>query len=202
MFCPSCGMEERFSNQFCRACGADLRPVRLAVSKVDGITASAISAREEISRAFAQKIRDTRHGADMKIVAEDVLPQIEKFLESPEERRLRRIRVGSIISFIGLGAAIAFSIIASIKDDELLVVAGAGFITLCIGLAFVINGLLFTVPKKELANNTFEGENQRQLDQLSADTNELILPPSSQLFTSVVEETTQHLNEKQPVSRN
>jgi len=201
MFCPSCGMEERFSNQFCRACGSNLRVIRSILEKPDSITASAATARDEIGRAVAQRIRQANSAEELSKIVEEGLPHIEKFLESPEERRLRRIRVGSIISFIGLGAAIAFSIIASIKDDELLVVAGAGFITLCIGLAFVINGLLFTVPKKVLANHTFEGENQRHLDQLGADTNELILPPSSQVFTSVVEETTQHLHEKQPVSR-
>ena len=33
---------------------------------------------------------------DLEHVAEDVLPQMEKFLESPEEKRLRRVRAGVI----------------------------------------------------------------------------------------------------------
>jgi len=60
MFCPECGIEERHSNQFCRACGSDLRRVRSAVESPDTITASAVSARDEIGRAIAAKIRETR----------------------------------------------------------------------------------------------------------------------------------------------
>ena len=85
MFCPGCGIEEKQFNQFCRACGTDLRPARAVLEMPDIITASAETAREEIGRAFAAKIRDAATATDLKIVAEDVLPQIEKFLESPEE---------------------------------------------------------------------------------------------------------------------
>src|SRR5207249_237149 len=78
MFCPSCGSEERQASQFCRACGTDLRPVRVSLERPDSITASAVSAREEIGRAVADKIRDVEDARDLKRVAEDVLPQIEK----------------------------------------------------------------------------------------------------------------------------
>ncbi len=74
MFCPSCGLEERQLNQFCRACGADLRNVRFALEKPDNITASAVSAREEIGRAVAAKIRETNSANELKKVAENVLP--------------------------------------------------------------------------------------------------------------------------------
>lgn len=202
MFCPSCGTEERETNQFCRACGSNLRFVRSILEKPDSITASAVTARDEIGRAFAQKIRETQDAVGMKIVAEDVLPQIEKFLESPEERRLRRVRVGSLISFIGLGATIALSIAAAVsKDDDLIFFAAAGLVTLFIGLSFVVNGLFFTVPKKILADKSSEGEAQRQLDFNQIETNELKLPQSNQVFTSVIDETTQHLKEKEPVFR-
>src|SRR5688572_30703707 len=138
MFCPSCGFEERHSTQFCRSCGTDLRPVRFVLGKPDNIAQSAILARNEIGRAIAQKIRETDDAVGMKIIAEDVLPEIEKFLEAPEEKRLRRVRLGSLISFIGLGAAIAFSIIAPImKDEGILIIAGAGVVTLFIGLSFI-----------------------------------------------------------------
>ncbi len=201
MFCPSCGSEEKSVNQFCRACGSNLSIVRNLLEKPDNITQSAAAAREEIGRAFAQKIRQTNDAVEMKIVAEDVLPQIEKFLESPEERRLRRMRVGTLISCIGLGAAIAFSLIGTFVDKELFIMAGMGLVCLCIGLSFVVNGLIFTLPKKILADKSDEGEMQRQLEFEQVKTNELILPESNQVFTSVVENTTQHLQEKQPVMR-
>ncbi|MDQ3749938.1 MAG: zinc ribbon domain-containing protein, partial [Acidobacteriota bacterium] len=104
MFCPSCGLEERQLNQFCRACGADLRPVRNALERPDNITQSAASARDEIGRAVAAKIREFKSAKELAEVAEEVLPEIEKFLESPEEKRLRRIRNGMMVASIGLGA--------------------------------------------------------------------------------------------------
>src|SRR4051812_49110786 len=110
MFCPGCGLEERQANQFCRACGTDLRHVRQTLERVDNITASAVSARDEIGRAVAARIREAESMHELKKVAEDVLPEIEKFLESPAEKRLRRLRVGTLVSSIGAGASIALTI--------------------------------------------------------------------------------------------
>ncbi|MEP6902278.1 MAG: hypothetical protein ABJA66_11040 [Actinomycetota bacterium] len=199
MFCPSCGIEERESNQFCRACGTDLRSIRLAVESPDTITASAVSARDEIGRAIAFKIRETQSAKELAIVAEDVLPQIEKFLESPAEKRLRRMRVGTIISSIGFGVAIAFALVTMfVKDDGIFFFAGLGVVTFFIGLSFIINGLLLTVPKKGVSDKSSDAQQQRELD---AHTNELVLPESNEVFSSVTEQTTRHLKEKQPVLR-
>ena len=117
MYCPSCGSEERQLSQFCRACGTDLRIVRTSLERPDEITASAISAREQITQAFADKIRDLDSGHDLEHVAEDVLPQIQKFLESPEEKRLRRIRAGVITATVGLGWIMITWIMAMDKPD-------------------------------------------------------------------------------------
>ena len=117
MFCPSCGSEERQVSQFCRACGVDLRAVRVTLEKPDAITASAVSARDEIGHAIADKIRELRNGRDLKKVAEDVLPQIEKFLESPQQRRLRGIREGVVTSAIGLGATVFFFLMSLSQND-------------------------------------------------------------------------------------
>jgi hypothetical protein len=206
MFCPSCGIEEKQVNQFCRACGTDLRAARKVLEMPDTITASAASAREEIGRAFAAKIREAQTGADLKIVAEDVLPEIEKFLESPEEKRLRRMRVGTLISLIGLGAMFAFAWVAAfIRKDDFIIIAGLGMVAFFIGLSFVINGILLTVPKKKISDKSSDAEHQREIDahseKLNAQTNELFLPEANQTFSSVTENTTQHLKEKQPVRR-
>src|SRR5712664_277848 len=106
MYCPSCGSEERQMSQYCRACGTDLRPVRVSLERPDSITASAVTAREEIGRAVAEQIREVDDARDLQRVAEDVLPQIEKFLESPEEKRLRRMRAGVITASVGVGVCI------------------------------------------------------------------------------------------------
>src|ERR1051325_8942434 len=132
MFCPSCGSEERQASQFCRACGSDLRAVRLSLDRPDAVNASAVTAREEIGLAVAQKIREVQDARELKKVAEDVLPEIEKFFESPEEKRLRRMRVGVILSSIGVGATIMMMLMGSIAREAdvegFMAGAGAGIV--------------------------------------------------------------------------
>ena len=201
MYCPSCGSEERQLSQFCRACGTDLRLVRTTLERPDAITASAVSAREQISQAFADRIRELDSGKELEHVAEDVLPQLEKFLESPAERRLRRVRGGVITATVGLGLTIITLIMALDKSDFLPFVA-PGLIAFLVGLGLVINGLLFTVPRKDLPGDSEDALAQKlsmQLrnisPQLRAMTNELspsarrpFLPsPITQLITSIKE---------------
>jgi hypothetical protein len=168
MFCPGCGSEERQATQFCRACGTDLRAVRVSLERPDSITASAVTAREEIGRAFADQIRGVDDARDLKRVAEDVLPQIEKFLESPEEKRLRRMRIGVIIASIGLGATIAMAIMGSIAREAdvegFAMGAGAGVVTFFIGLGFLLNALLFTRPRTKLSEHPHDAASQNLLD--------------------------------------
>ena len=200
MFCPSCGLEENQINQFCRACGADLRSVRVALEKPDNITESAVSAREEIGRAVAAKIREMDSAHDLKKVAEDVLPQIEKFLESPEQRRLRRFRAGVVVSSAGIGITLMF-ILISMTEKDALFIFGAGLITLFIGLGIIINGLLSTIPSKNVANSPPDARNQRELDPAGAHTQDLVLPETSDIFSSVTERTTRHLKGNQSIPR-
>ncbi len=196
MFCPSCGLQDVHSNQFCRACGTDLKTVRTTLEKPDSITASAITARDEISRAIAARIKTTKSADELSTVAEEVLPQIEKFLESPEERRLRRIRNGSVVSFIGFAVAIGFYI-ASFRNMDLLLFAALGFVTFFIGLALFVNGMFFTIPKKQLEEKSAEADKQRELDDLNTTTNDLLMPPSARTeFSSVTEQTTRHLKKE------
>lgn len=195
MFCPSCGSEENHSNQYCRACGTELRLVRQALERLDNITASAVSARDEIGRAFADKIRETDSAEELKKVAEDVLPEIEKFLESPKEKSLRRMRTGTIISSVGLGVALMFLLMVSNGADAIFMI-GLGLITFFIGLGFIINALLFTIPKKQIGENN-PSDTEDQIDGINAATNELLMPPTAQQkFSSVTEHTTKHLKKK------
>jgi hypothetical protein len=204
MFCPGCGLQETHSNQFCRACGTDLRPVRLVLEQPDNITASAASARDEIGRAVAAKIRETQSAHELKKVAEDVLPEIEKFLESPEEKRLRRLRTGTIISSIGMGVVIALTLVGMlVKQEEIFFLAGLGMITFFIGLGFLLNGLFLTVPKKSLADKSEDATSQRELDVIGSRTSQLVLPEANKdsIYSSVTEHTTHQLKKKEPVPR-
>lgn len=200
MFCPSCGTKDNNASQFCRACGGDLRRVRNAVAAPDDVTASAVTAREEIGRAVAARIRDTKSAKELAKVTEEVLPEIEKFLESPEEKRLRRMRNGMIVAGVGAGVSIALPIVAAFRFrdvEEILFLAGLGLVTLFIGIALIVNGYFLTLPKKEAADNSADGDRQRELDS-AADYRAPELPqPSARTFvSSVTEHTTKHLEER------
>lgn len=202
MYCPSCGSEERQLSQFCRACGTDLRVVRTTLERPDAITASAASAREQIGMAVADKIRQMETVRDLETVAEDVLPHFEKFLESPEEKRLRRIRAGVITAAIGLGATF-IALILALNESNFLPSIAPGLITFLVGLGVVINGMLFTVPSKKLPGDAYDALSQKVLDSntqykaplVKALTNELG-PSSRSPASSITDHTTHHLNPK------
>jgi hypothetical protein len=201
MFCPGCGSEERQASQFCRACGTDLRAVRMSLEQPDSITASAASAREEIGLAVAQKIREVQDAKELKRVAEDVLPELEKFLESYEEKRLRRVRAGIIVAASGLGAGILGLIMSAVLTgpdfEAALYVGGLGLVAFALGLGFMLNGLLFTKPRKGLEDRSVDARLQNLLDagytppaqpSIRAQTTSNLAQPES-----VTEHTTLHL---------
>jgi hypothetical protein len=168
MFCPSCGSEERQATQFCRACGTDLRVVRVSLERPDSITASAVSAREEIGRAVADQIRQVEDARELKRVAEDVLPQIEKFLESPEEKRLRRVRAGIVTAASGLGGAIFMILMSAFvrgpDAETFLGLSGLGFTAFLIGLGLIINAMFFTKPRALMEDHSSDAHKQDLLE--------------------------------------
>ena len=156
MFCPGCGSEQH--SQYCRSCGMDLRRVYSTLEKQDEIKQQGLSARDEIGRAVADKIREAKSAKELNRIVEEVLPNIDKFLESPEAKRLRRIRAGMITAAVGLGAAVAFFILGWLnKDNGDLFVACLGLTVFLIGLGILLNGWLFTVPR-ELDENQISGQ--------------------------------------------
>ncbi|HEY2963106.1 MAG TPA: zinc ribbon domain-containing protein [Pyrinomonadaceae bacterium] len=202
MYCPSCGSEERQLSQFCRACGTDLRVVRNSLERPDAITASATTAREQLGLAIADQVRQMRSGKDLEHVAEDVLPHFEKFLESPEERRLRRLRAGVITASIGFGVSL-IAFIAALDKSDFFPFIMPGFITFMIGIGIIINGLLFTLPRKKLPGDSYDALAQQALDAtqnhvkyepplVAGPTNELGSGTNPQL-ASITEHTTHHL---------
>ena len=181
--------------------------MRRGLERPDTITASAVSAREQISQMMAEKIREMEGSRELKQVAEDVLPQIAKFLESPEEKRLRRVRAGVVTAAIGLGAALLVFLMA-LRASDLFPFVSLGLITFLIGIGLVINGFAFTIPRKTLEDRSDDAESQRELEargQSSYPANQL--SPGSQVTNdlpsanvriagrpSVTEHTTHHLN--------
>ena len=160
--------------------------------------------------AVADKIRQMSTAKELERVAEDVLPHFEKFLESPEEKRLRRIRSGIITAAIGLGASIILLVMAIDKPDILPYITPA-LITFLVGIGVIVNGLIFTVPRKSLPGDAYDALSQKVLDSgsnmnripydapaassLPAGanlTNELA--PTQRSQPSITEHTTHHLN--------
>ena len=164
-----------------------------AIATPDNVTASALAARDLIGGAIASKIKDIRSISDMSVLAEEVLPEIEKFLESPEEKRLRRMRNGSTVSLIGIGASIAFSIGSFLGEKGLIVVAAAGLVTFFVGLALFLNGYFLTVPAEVVSDHTADAESQRKLDGEIGTGIEAELSFGEQKFHSVTDNTTRNL---------
>jgi len=157
-----------------------------------------VSAREDIGRAVAARIREVEDAGELKQVAEDVLPQIEKFLESYEEKRLRRVRIGVVTAAAGLGGAIFMLLMSAfIRDADALVgVSGLGVATFLIGLGLIINALYFTRPRNQMEDHSPDARAQNLLDAGYA-APPLRSPTTSNLAqasgSSITEHTTHHL---------
>src|SRR3989440_8240720 len=209
MFCRSYYSEEHQAIQYCRAFGTYLRPVRVNLERLDSITASAVSAREEIGRAVAEKIRDVQDARELKQVADHVLPQIEKFLESPKEKRLRRMRAGVITAASGLGTSAVGLLLASGiygYGGQNLTGGGAGLGILMFlgGLGLILNAMRFTGPGKAVDDDLYQAESQNLIEpaygspQLkSGESPSFRSPTTSNLAQtpgpSITEHTTKHL---------
>ena len=142
--------------------------MRAGLGKANIVTDAAAQARDEIGRAIADKIRELKKPGELAKMAENVLPRIEEFLESPEEKRLRRMRSAVITSAIGVGVLISFIMVALAADDPgLLIPAGGGLVTFLIGMAMMLNARLFTVPKTQIPDSTPDAALQNALDRSS-----------------------------------
>jgi hypothetical protein len=162
MFCPSCGLEDQSANQFCRNCGTALHSVRFVLEQPDAVTSSAVTAREEIGRAISAKIAELQDTQDLRNAVYEILPVVERFLESPEERRsylqekrLNQIREGVVTSVVGLAIILSFLLISWITHEEKILIASAlGLLVLMIGLGITISASWFTaLPNQSAASS-------------------------------------------------
>src|SRR6201999_261955 len=111
-------------------------------------------------------------------------------------------RAGVVTASIGFALALA-AFLLSLNENDFLPVILPGFVTFMVGIGIIINGLLFTLPRKELPGTSYEALAQQVLDSgqnrvryeapVPANlTNELGPGAPSQL-ASVTEHTTHHL---------
>jgi hypothetical protein len=178
--------------------------VRAGLGKADVVTDAAAAARDEIGRAVADKIRELKKPGELAKMAESVLPKIEEFLESPEEKRLRRMRSAVITAAIGLGVMISFIMAAlAANDPDLLIPAGGGLVTFFISIAMVLNARLFTVPKTQIADRSPDAALQKALDRssLGASATPRELSPAQKQPPSIIEHTTHRLQTDPSIAR-
>ena len=169
MFCPNCGIEDTKSSQFCRSCGTGLPSLRSeSEQRPDTNPIPGNSAREEIGRALAEKIRQSESAADLKIVVQEILPVAERFLETSEERRLRseqyeselaqnalrRARRGAVTAAICFAVALPFVILGLTSRDTLwLIPVIPSIIGLLRGVGILLYAIFFPIhsgkPKEQ-----------------------------------------------------
>jgi hypothetical protein len=201
MFCPNCGLDDPNKNQFCRGCGASLQVVHSVLEQPDTITSSAVTAREGIGRAIADKIAEFDDAHELRQAVHELLPAIQRFLESPEERRLynqeqrlNQMREGVLSSVVGL-AIVILSLLLSwmVHEEKILIVSALGLLVFLIGLGITITAWWFTGVSNAsgLSSENTNIQIERGEEQKKPLESEVSKPNSG--FQSVTEVTTRQL---------
>ena len=110
------------------------------------------------------------------------------------------MRVGTVISTIGLGATLgmlvmSYAAVAADKEGFMLA-SGLGVVTFFIGLGFLLNALFFTRVRKDVSDHSADARAQHAIDagynqaQLRSPTTSNLAPAPS---SSITEHTTKHL---------
>jgi len=199
MFCPNCGIDDPNKNQFCRSCGISLQSVRSILEHPDAITTSAVTAREGIGRAIAEKIAEFEDAHELRQAVHELLPAIQRFLESPEERRLYRqeqrmnqMREGALTSVVGLAIIIPFLFLSwMVHEEKVLIVSALGLLVFLIGLGITITAWWFTGSPKAFPFSSEKGTTQ--IERGEKPKSLLDLPKQHPNFNSVTEGTTREL---------
>ena len=192
MYCPACGFEERQARQFCRNCGGDLRPVVAALQNPDS---AAASGRDEIYRALAARIRESKT-KDVKELVEQVLPKIEQLFETPEQKRIREVRTGIATACAGVGLALFFLLRYLVgwhgTPFENILLAGA-LIAIISGLGYLLTAWLLPASAGG-AQGSLKGSDTNQLLGLPAAQQSVY--ESTRAPSSITENTTRELEGK------
>ncbi|HYL98331.1 MAG TPA: zinc ribbon domain-containing protein [Blastocatellia bacterium] len=191
MFCPFCGSEDKQSSQFCRKCGADLRPTLNAIRNSDSQQSSG---RDELYRAVADKIREAPSAGELAAIADRVIPKLERLMEPPEKARERQILAGITALFGGLGF-IAFYVVHQhfyryTEPGLQNILLAAAFIGLMVGLGHLLYAV-FSSHSNLLESGATQRLDAEALKKLVQDKQALPLSEGPQF--SVTESTTQEL---------
>lgn len=190
MFCPQCGLQQGDELRFCKACGANLNAVRLAVTSGDA-GEKFDWGKTWVAEMFLSEAERKRRTAEL---------ERERGI-TPEVKRYNEIKAGVITSCVGIAVAIFLFVIGQGiilsgqnppgEEEIIRRIWVAGVIPFFVGLALIINGLFVSRKIVEAARREREAvlpppDAPRGLR--PADTSEFI--PAD---FSVTEGTTKHL---------
>jgi hypothetical protein len=164
-----------------------------------------LSAKEQAVRALMRKIEQADPRAQT-IWGEAILPklvkELRKLTRTPEEVREKYIRIGMVITGVGVGAMIFLYLAAealvssTLLPDELAPILRVtwvkGFMPVLAGLMMILYGLIYgrVAQRWQRKSTVVELEIERSGDEL--------LPNRNVTFGSVTEHTTQHLEAAEP----
>jgi hypothetical protein len=152
----------------------------------------------------------------LRLVINDILPVAERFLETPEEKRLRteqiglenaqnalrRARRGTVVTAIGFAAALVFLVVGLASRDPIWLVPGIpSIIGFLIGAGMLLNALFFTAPpttpshqsRRPLEEVLLGKKPVRPGHQGALASKKEIGPADQAIVPSVTEGTTRHL---------
>jgi len=190
-------MEDHQSSQFCRTCGVDLRAIYVALQKPESVLTSG---RDEVYRAIAARIRAEKE--DLSTIVESVLPKFEELIASPEEARLRHLRTGVLYAAAGFGLALYLLLKQFVLFQGGLALMGA-FIAFFVGLGYIINGWLFSLPGRDWSINLEADSTTKSLNSSlnnRALQERVLMADLSAVPPSPTESTTRNLAEESKVN--
>ena len=190
MLCPRCASNQSDDIKFCTSCGANLQAVREALEAPDA------GKKLEWGNTWVADMFMSGQAAEMRKL------EMERRLGiTPEVKRYNEIKVGVIVSSVGIGLAIFLLIFmqgvarqVGPGDAEIITrLWVAGIIPFMVGIALIVNGLV--VSKRIVEAHERALKEGKTLDEGTgvrglrpADTSEFI--PTN---FSVTDQTTRHL---------
>ena len=190
MFCPQCGSTQSDELKYCKSCGANLQALRQIMATRD------TDEKFDWSKTWVAEMFMTSDEAVKKQAELERLQGV-----TPEVKRLREIKAGTITAAAGLGIMLLLfvlmgGIVAGGVSDKAAAILSrlwiVGIIPLLVGAALIFNGMFISKRGEESAADdpvTKELEPPPQLSYLSpADT-------TSSVPFSVTDATTSHLHE-------
>ena len=226
MYCPQCATESPSGQNFCRACGANLQVIGKAVALSEAIahsdrglvpkikemmeSAKIKQATEDVSRAFDQVSHEISRGLARR---EHVRPWWMEFRDhrKPEQRREDHIVKGTISLFSGIGVMIflyylSASLVLKIPPETLaklpFEVEPLVKIIWLIGLIPALTGFGRIIAGLAIKTTRLEGAERSQPKIEDAGQSQPSIAhgyPHEELPPSVVENTTEMLDQKIPV---